>query len=523
LFVLPAFISSAAAARTILVGPSRSYSTLQQVVSILQPDDTVLVDGDAVYTGGVSFTRAGTASKRILIRGVDVNGKRPIIDGGVNAVAFIDGADHHTFENFEIRNAVSRGIYHQSNDLIIRNVIVHDSHTGLMGADNGSGSLLLEYAEFYGNGSSTQVHQIYMATDEGTHPGSVFRMQFCYTHDATGGNNVKSRAERNEIYYNWIEGAMYHELELIGPDPMGGVAAGLKREDSDVVGNVLWKKTTPTGGQKDFYVVRFGGDGTGETFGRYRFVNNTVLMGSSAVFRLFDGIESVEMHNNVFHHPGGGSAPLVRTAEAGWSGGEVISGRNNWVHTDLTAVPQQWTGTLTGADPGFENVDTHDLKPAPGSPLVHAGTAFPESPAGHAFPDPLFPPEFEPPLRKLPGPGAVLPRPSDGSLDIGAFERTMTVGTRDLENLPASFQLDQNYPNPFNPSTTVRYHLPILSHVKLVVYDLLGRDVAVLVDDPHPPGTYDVRFDGTGLAGGVYMYRLQTERYAASRRMVVLK
>ena len=71
-----------------------------------------------------------------------------------------------------------------------------------------------------------------MATDETAYPGAVFRMQHCYVHDANGGNNVKSRAERNEIYYNWIEGAYYHELELIGPD---GQAESLKREDSDVV------------------------------------------------------------------------------------------------------------------------------------------------------------------------------------------------------------------------------------------------------------------------------------------------
>ncbi len=95
-------------------------------------------------------------------------------------------------------------------------------------------------------------------------------MQYCYIHDANGGNAVKSRAERNEIYYNWIEGALYHELELIGPDPAGGVSEGAAREDSDVVGNVLRKRN-------DFAVVRFGGDGTGQSNGRYRFVNNTVI------------------------------------------------------------------------------------------------------------------------------------------------------------------------------------------------------------------------------------------------------
>ena len=95
-------------------------------------------------------------------------------------------------------------------------------------------------------------------------------MQHSYVHDANGGNNVKSRAERNEIYFNWVEDALYHELELIGPDPAGGSGVAGVREDSDVVGNVLVKEDT-------FSVVRFGGDGTGETNGRYRFAFNTVV------------------------------------------------------------------------------------------------------------------------------------------------------------------------------------------------------------------------------------------------------
>ena len=121
------------------------------------------------------------------------------------------------------------------------------------GEADGMFYLLMEYVEVHHTGNGTSQHQVYMATDEVAHPGAVFRMQHCYLHDANGGNNVKSRAERNEIYFNWIEGAMYHELELIGPDPNGaavGWTIDLKREDSDVVGNVL-KKTATT------FVARF--------------------------------------------------------------------------------------------------------------------------------------------------------------------------------------------------------------------------------------------------------------------------
>jgi hypothetical protein len=506
-----------------LVGPSRQYTSLQQLAETLLPGDTVLVDGDVVYNGGIKFDRPGSPSARIVIIGVNVNGNRPIVDGSTNAVAFIDGADHYTFENFEVRNATFRGIYHQSDDLIIRNVVVHDCDNGLMGSDNGSGTLLLEYSEFYRNGSGTQAHQIYMATDEEAHPGSVFRMQFCYIHDGTGGNNVKSRAERNEIYYNWIEGAVYHELELIGPDPAGGVAENLKREDSDVVGDVLWKKTTPSGGQANFYVVRFGGDGTGQSFGRYRFVNNTVIMGSSVVFRLFDGIESVEMHNNVFHRPGGGAAPLVRTVEADWSTGETIAGQNNWVHSDLTNVPSQWTGTLKGTDPMFVNFSAGNLTPSSGDPLVDAGTSDPQSPPGFPFPSPLFPPMFEPPTRMLGSPGSAAVRAADGHLDIGAFEWQPSTDVTEPLPLPGRAVLQQNYPNPFNAVTVVSYRLSVASDVKLIVYDIVGREVAVLVKEREGPGRYEARFDGTWLSSGVYFYKLEAGSFVQTRKLVLLR
>ena len=85
------------------------------------------------------------------------------------------------------------------------------------------------------------------------------------------------------------------------------------------------------------------------------------------------------------------------------------------------------------------------------------------------------------------------------------------------------FTLEQNYPNPFNPTTGVGYQLAVASSVRLVVYDLLGREVAVLVNEPKAPGSYSVRFDATGLASGVYLYRLTTGRYVETRKMLLLR
>jgi uncharacterized protein (DUF1501 family) len=93
------------------------------------------------------------------------------------------------------------------------------------------------------------------------------------------------------------------------------------------------------------------------------------------------------------------------------------------------------------------------------------------------------------------------------------------------------FALDQNYPNPFNPATRIGYTVgavssqqtAVSSHVRLAVYDLLGREVAVLVDEVKPPGNYVVEFDGSGLASGVYLYRLVVGGFSETKRMTLVR
>jgi hypothetical protein len=91
------------------------------------------------------------------------------------------------------------------------------------------------------------------------------------------------------------------------------------------------------------------------------------------------------------------------------------------------------------------------------------------------------------------------------------------------ESAPHVFGLFQNYPNPFNPSTVVSYQLSAVSDVKLAIYDLLGREVAVLVDEQKAPGRYEVPFDGSALSSGTYFYRLKARDYTATRVMSLIR
>jgi photosystem II stability/assembly factor-like uncharacterized protein len=85
------------------------------------------------------------------------------------------------------------------------------------------------------------------------------------------------------------------------------------------------------------------------------------------------------------------------------------------------------------------------------------------------------------------------------------------------------FYLSQNYPNPFNPSTTISYQLPVVSQVTLKIYDVLGREVTTLVDEKKAPGTYDVKFDGSRLASGVYFCRMAAGNYASTKKLLMIK
>jgi len=107
--------------------------------------------------------------------------------------------------------------------------------------------------------------------------------------------------------------------------------------------------------------------------------------------------------------------------------------------------------------------------------------------------------------------------------DIILHTDSTLLGIEKKIPLPRMVLLHQNYPNPFNPATTIRYELPEATHVRLVVYDLLGREVAVLVDKKQEPGIKEVVWDASRSASGIYFYRLATDQVQFTRKLVVLK
>jgi outer membrane protein assembly factor BamB len=126
---------------------------------------------------------------------------------------------------------------------------------------------------------------------------------------------------------------------------------------------------------------------------------------------------------------------------------------------------------------------------------------------------------------------------SDGTLYIGTHLSSTTIGQErtliavrdtgatlvndDVTDL--RYSLEQNYPNPFNPITKIKYNVPELNLVSLKVFDVLGNEIAILVNEEKPKGSYEVEFSDTNLASGIYIYRLTSGEYTSSKKLILLK
>ena len=107
--------------------------------------------------------------------------------------------------------------------------------------------------------------------------------------------------------------------------------------------------------------------------------------------------------------------------------------------------------------------------------------------------------------------------------DSGLTVDFKSANLEEKEEVPTQYTLGQNYPNPFNPTTVITYQLPIASKVNLKVYDVLGKEVTILVNEKKPAGNYEVEFDGSELTSGIYFYRIQAGDFVETKIMMLQK
>jgi hypothetical protein len=114
----------------------------------------------------------------------------------------------------------------------------------------------------------------------------------------------------------------------------------------------------------------------------------------------------------------------------------------------------------------------------------------------------------------------------DGFEWINEKKYTYSYLLSEAENIEAavfSYNISNNFPNPFNPSTKIKYCIPVLSYVTIKVFNAVGKEVAVLVNEEKPAGRYEIEFDATDFPSGVYLYQLKAGNFIESKKMVLIK
>ncbi len=98
------------------------------------------------------------------------------------------------------------------------------------------------------------------------------------------------------------------------------------------------------------------------------------------------------------------------------------------------------------------------------------------------------------------------------------------IGIRKISTtIPNNFSLPQNYPNPFNSSTKFKFEVPVASHVKIIIYDILGKEIAVLLNERLSPGIYETAWDANNYSSGIYFCKLVTNKYVSTKKMCLTK
>lgn len=386
------------------VGSGRTYATLAALPT-LAAGDTVNIHA-GTYNEVKKWTVSGTAGSPITIRGVGTN--RPLINangldvsgsGSVPRGAFQIQGSHIIVEHLEFANARNGNngagirITGGATNVTIRDCHIRNNDMGVM-SDN-CDAVLIENSEIDHNGTSSfsgYSHNFYLG-------GTGITIRGCHIHDATYGQNVKSRAHFTALLYNRIENSQDGEVGLVdAPETTAGNSHAV------MIGNVIRSKDRGSAWNNSRFVL-LGAESGNAHNGTLYFINNTCIAGvTNNTFLTISHTESdLVARNNVFV----GSTNLVSL-----TAGASASGSGNWAPTGAN-IPAGITGTVTGSAPGF--VSGSDLHLAAGSPAIDIGTA------GATYLDGSGVSRSAVPTHTYEGLGVLTARSDSGAPDAGAY------------------------------------------------------------------------------------------------------
>ena len=477
--------------------PQTAFATLQYAADMVSAGDSVSVlNGNYV---GFDIRTDGNQNSPIVFKAIESNvvidQRNSVTPDGIN----IENTSWIIIDGFEIRDQPRAGIRAAVSDFItIRNNNCHNNYRwGIFTGFTNDITIENNTCSY-----STDEHGIYVSNSSDRpliRNNHSFNNNGCGIHMngdiSQGGDGIISNA--------MVEGNILHDNGLGGGSAinMDGV------QDSKIFNNLIYNNHA-TG------IAMYQIDG-GDASKNNKVYNNTIIQPADGRWCIIsvDGSSGNTLYNNILinHHSFRGSIALDVASSTGFvSDYNILVNRLSDDDGNSNMTLSQWQSLGYDlhsmiADPenlifvAHTNGDFHLLQTAQ---AVDAGTNL------------VLPTVF----KDLDN----VSRPQGNGFDIGTYEyNSLTSVEEDLST--HDFILYQNYPNPFNPNTVISYRLPVNSVVTLKVYNVLGNEIATLVDEEKSAGEHSIIFDASSLSSGIYFYRLLAGDLIQTKSMVLIK
>ncbi len=573
------FFAQALFATTYTVGVNEDFDSVSSAIAVAQPGDTILVrEKNEPYCERIKFIRGGNEQEGFIVLKA-YPGEHPVLDltdfdfGSEWRIGAVEITDVSYIEvnGFEIRNLITNdpdkfpaGIWIRgnSNHINILNNTIHDiKHLNSAAGAHG--------IAVYGDNPDYSVHEITVKNNE------IYNCKLAWSETLALNGNVESFTiseniihDNDNIAFDFIgfenvcpdeqkdyvrNGLVIHNVAYNidsrnNPSYNGeGAAAGFYVDGgSDIIfdGNLAYncnlgfelasehygKATNAITLRNNFATGNYA---AGISIGGYdaqrgkttnaKIINNTLYKNGTeedwgAEFFIQYYCENITFKNNIVF--AGNNVPVIAKENA--TGSDFFFDKNIF-YAEGTPT-WAWNGEYFYAFDDYRqnaNLDSNSLFADPAF-TEEIRNYKPEISASSVAVD--FGEDFS---ADIVGEYDFCgnPRFYGAALDAGAFEVNNGVGIRD-EEFPSDFVLYQNYPNPFNPITIIKYTIPdveTLHATSLRIYNILGREIATLVNQKQLPGNYSVTFDASNLPSGVYFYTLRAGEFSATKKMILLK
>ena len=514
--ILITFLFIASVYSQVTIHVPGDYSTIQGAINAANNGDLVLV-ADGTYIENINFKgKAITVASHFIQDGNTSHISNTIIDG--SQPTEIDSASVVTFRNGEDTNSVICGftITGGTGTIIMYNGLLRRYGGGVLAyysdakiQHNIIESNYIQYTSDSFGGGICGFEGNYIIENNIIRDNEINTPAIVY-YSLGGGIYTTSlgyvRIENNKILNNTIT----------APEAWGGgiVPAGLN-DNYFILNNIISANNinAPTGGSGGIDIFNHS-----PTVKNNVIVNNSAPRGGGVVI---ENATPIFSNNTIAYNTStvsGGGLDIVSlipqiTCCILWGNsapvGSQINGNANVDYSDIQGGGFTGPGNID-LDPLFRDTPSNDFHLQStdcgdnfNSPCIDAGNP--------AYRDSIMDCDW--------GLG------SQDICDMGAYSiAVLILGVSDEDNiLPDDYEISQNYPNPFNPATTIKYGLPERSFVELKLYDMLGREVTTIVNEEQDAGYYEIEFNASTLASGVYFYRLQAGSFIETKKMVLMK